>query len=184
MSLCDAGDSQLVIVDMQEKLAAAMAPQVLERMVKCCARLLDAAAILGVPVIHTEQYPRGLGATLPAVAGHLPETATTLDKTCFSCVGAESFCEKLDANRRDQVVLAGMETHVCILQTAIDLARQGRWVFVAEDAVCARSKRNHRNALARLRQCGVVITNTESVIFEWLGDARHEHFREISPLLK
>ncbi|MGD2056229.1 MAG: isochorismatase family protein [Gammaproteobacteria bacterium] len=184
MTLCEAGDSQLVIVDVQEKLAAAMAPKVLERMVKRCARLLDAAAILGVPVIHTEQYPRGLGDTLSAVAGHLPETATTLDKTCFSCAAAEAFCAAVVSSRRGQIVLTGMETHVCILQTALDLAGQGLWVFVAEDAVCARSKRNHRNALARLRQCGVVVTNTESVIFEWLRDARHEHFREISPLLK
>jgi nicotinamidase-related amidase len=184
MSLCDADDSQLVIVDVQEKLAAAMAPKVLERVVQRCARLLDAAAILGVPVIRTEQYPRGLGATLPAVAGHLPETATTLDKTCFSCADAETFCEALATNRRDQIVLAGIESHVCILQTALDLAGQGLWVFVAEDAVCARSKRNHRNALARLRQSGVVITNTESVIFEWLRDARHEHFRKVSALLK
>ena len=184
MALCDAGNSQLVIIDVQEKLAATIAPQVLDRMVTGCALLLDAALSLEVPAILTEQYPQGLGTTIAAIASHLPAGVHAIDKTCFSCAGADDFRRAIGTEGRNQVVLAGMESHVCVLQTAMELREQGREVFVVEDAVCARSELNHRNALTRLREAGVVISNVESVIFEWLRDARHAHFRQISALLK
>jgi nicotinamidase-related amidase len=174
MALCDINDSQLVIVDVQERLAAVIAPESVASMSRGCVLLLDAAAILGVPVLCTEQYPQGLGSTITAISDHLPATINTLAKTCFSCAGVTEFRQVIQASGRKQVVLA----------TAMELAQQGQEVFVVEDAVCARSPVHHRNAMGRMRQAGIIITNTESVIFEWLRDASHEHFREISALLK
>jgi len=119
-----------------------------------------------------------------AIAAHLPEGMTPIDKTCFSSAAAPAFCQALDADGRRQVVLAGIESHVCILQTALGLAEQGQEVFVAEDAVGARRAAHHRNAMERLRRDGIVVTNAESVIFEWLRDARHAQFKAVSALLK
>jgi nicotinamidase-related amidase len=184
MSLCEADNSQLVIVDVQQRLVAAMPAEPLELMTKNSALLLDAAAILGIPTLCSEQYPAGLGPTIPAIAEHLPGDLETIEKTCFSCAGAEAFQQSVENSGRRQIVLAGMESHVCILQTAVQLAQQGLEVFVVEDAVCSRKKIHHCNAMERMRQAGVIITNTESVIFEWMRDARHEHFRKISALLK
>lgn len=92
--------------------------------------------------------------------------------------------DTLSESGRAQVILAGMETHVCILQTALELKRTGREVFVIEDAVCSRAEGHHQNALARLRHNGVTVTNTESVLFEWLGDAAHKEFKNISRLIR
>ena len=105
-------------------------------------------------------------------------------KTCFSSAAAPAFRQTLEADGRGQVVLAGIESHVCILQTALGLAEQGREVFVTEDATGARRAAHHRNAMERLRRDGIVVTNAESVIFEWLRDARHAQFKAVSALLK
>lgn len=173
--LARAGDSTLVVIDMQERLAAAMPAR--EAVVRAAGILLEAAARLQVPVMVTEQYPKGLGATVADVAGKIPEGATRIEKTCFSGAGSLALT-------RPQVVLAGMEAHVCVLQTALELAAAGREVFVAADAVCSRTEANYANALARMQAASVVVTNTESVIFEWLRDAAHEHFRAISRLIR
>jgi len=182
--LCRAEASQLVVVDVQPRLAAAMPEADGARTIRNLGVLLAAARALEVPVLATEQYPKGLGATEPEVAGHFPEATRILEKTAFSCCGADGFTACLDAADRPQVVLAGMEAHVCVLQTACELNGRGFQVFVVEDAVCSRDPRNHRNALERLRQAGVVVTSTESVVFEWLRDARHPQFKALSALLK
>ncbi|MEN8107839.1 MAG: isochorismatase family protein [Pseudomonadota bacterium] len=184
MTLCDTRDSQLVIVDVQERLAAVIEAERMAAMVRGCVLLLDVAAILEVPVLCTEQYPGGLGTTVTAISDHLPANTSRIPKTCFSGASAADFRQAVLNSGRKQVVLAGIESHVCILQTAMELAQQGQAVFVVEDAVCARHALHHRNAMARMRQAGIVVTNTESVIFEWLRDASHEHFRKISALLK
>jgi len=184
MSLCEADYSQLVIVDVQQRLVAAMPSEPLKVMTKNSALLLDVAAILGIPMLCSEQYPAGLGSTVTAIAEHLPGDVARIEKTCFSCTGAQAFQKGIESSERRQIVLAGMESHVCILQSAVQLMQQGLEVFVVEDAVCSRKELHHRNAMERMRQAGVIITNTESVIFEWMRDARHEHFRKISALLK
>jgi nicotinamidase-related amidase len=107
-----------------------------------------------------------------------------LEKSCFACTGEAAFREALAASGRRQVVLAGMESHVCVLQTAMELLADGYAVFVAEDAACSRREANHRNAMARLAQAGAVVSNTESIVFEWLRDARHERFKQVSALVK
>ena len=176
--LLRAADSTLAIIDVQERLAAAMPAEARETVVRNCRILLAAAARLAVPVLVTEQYPKGLGATAAELAGAIPLGAARIEKTCFSCAGA------LDSSARQQVVLAGMEAHVCVLQSALELRAAGRDVFVVEDACCSRNPQNHRNAMDRLRAAGVVAVNTESVLFEWLRDARHEHFKALSALVR
>jgi len=175
--LVSAGDSVLIVVDLQERLSAAMPAAERDLAIANTRLLLTAASRLGVPVLLTEQYPKGLGPTVGPVAEALPAGATRREKTCFS--GAA-----LDQSGRSQAILAGMESHVCILQSALELIETGRQVFVVEDACCSRAAPNHANAMERMRAGGVVVTNTESVLFEWLRDARHEHFKAISALLR
>jgi len=184
MSLCEADNSQLVIVDVQQRLVAAIPAESLKLMTKNIALLLDTADILGIPTLCSEQSPAGLGSTVTAIAEHLPGGVEKIEKTCFSCAGSEVFQQRMENSGRRQIVLAGMESHVCILQSAVQLVQQELEVFVVEDAVCSRKEIHHRNAMERMRQAGVIITNIESVIFEWMRDAGHEHFRKISALLK
>ena len=179
--LARAADSILVIVDVQERLAAAMEAPALAGMKKNAGILIQAAAALGIPVLATEQYPKGLGRTVDEVAERIPQT---IEKTCFSCAGAESFSGELRRAGRAQIVLAGMEAHVCVLQSALDLHTMGFEVFVVADACCSRRAENHRNAMERMRAAGVTVTNTESTVFEWLRDARHEQFKAVSALVR
>jgi len=160
-----------------------MPSKVLTRVVRNSALLASSSALLDVPVISTEQYPRGLGPTLEEVTAVLPSSTQCFEKTAFSCAGAEGFQSALDQLHRRQIVIVGMEAHVCVLQTAIDLSEAGLEVFVVEDAICSRRLENYQNSLERLRQCGVSIVSAESVVFEWLGDATHEHFKSIQALL-
>jgi nicotinamidase-related amidase len=170
-----AADSALVVIDVQDRLAATMPAR--DALVRATGILLDAAALLGIPVAVTEQYPKGLGGTVAELAHKLPADCARVDKTAFSA------CRLLPLTR-PQVVLAGMEAHVCVLQTALELAAAGREVYVAADAVCSRSEANRANALTRLEAAGVVVTNTESVVFEWLRDAAHPQFRAVSKLIR
>jgi len=154
-----------------------MPPAEIQALTRNARILLAAAARLGVPAIVTEQYPKGLGRTLPAVAEAIPPDATRAEKTCFSAAPAQR-------SGRPQTVIAGMETHVCVLQTALDLLAQGGEVFVVEDACCSRNPANRANALARMRAAGAIVTNTESVVFEWLRNAAHPEFKAISALVR
>ncbi len=181
-SLCRRQDSVLLVVDIQERLAAAMPGEACERVFRSTGILAETAQLLGVPVFLSEQYPKGLGHTHPEVLDKLGSGVQRFEKTCFSCAHAEGFIDTLGDTR--QVVMAGMEAHVCIAQTALDLASAGFEVFVAADAVCSRNPENHANAMARLRHAGVVVTNVESVVFEWLVDARDEHFKAVSKLVR
>jgi nicotinamidase-related amidase len=174
--------SQLVVIDMQEKLAAAMPVDAMQAIIKNCSILLQAAALLEVPVLYTEQYPKGLGHTMPELKPLL-EASLPIEKTVFSSCEEPRFCRQLTSDR-PQVILAGMEAHICVLQTALQLQQMGRQVFVVEDAVLSRSAANKTNALKRLRHAGVIISNTESVVFEWLGRAEGEVFKQITRLVR
>jgi nicotinamidase-related amidase len=182
--LCSADQGHLVIVDLQIRLLAAMAEAERAAMVKNAEALLLAAQALEVPVIYTEQYPKGLGPTVPAILERLPAMSRRFEKTVFSCCGADGFLRSLKAAGREQVVLIGQEAHVCVLQTAFDLLDEGFQVFVVEDALCSRAQSHKQNALARMREAGVVVTNLESVLFEWLRDAAHPEFKVISDLIR
>lgn len=182
--LCHAEQSQLLIIDIQERLASAMPDKVIDKVIKNNTILLQAAAELGVPVIHSEQYPQGLGNTVSAIAKNFPATTQSITKTSFSCSANADFNHLVLQNNRKQIIISGIEAHVCVLQTALQLHSKGFLVYVVADAVCSRSKFNYKNALERLRQSGIVVSNVESVLFEWLRDAAHPRFKSVSKLIK
>ena len=174
--------SQLVIIDMQEKLSIVMPKEVINKIIKRCELLITVANELGVPQICTEQYPKGLGPTLSKMIPFLSE-AKFVEKNVFACTEEPIFLRYL-IKTRPQIFLLGMETHICVLQTAIGLINSGKDVFIIEDAVVSRNIQNKQNALQRLREAGCFITNTESVVFEWMKTSEHEAFKKIAPLIK
>jgi nicotinamidase-related amidase len=174
-----ASNGTLVVIDVQDKLLAKMPGA--DALVRTVGFLLDAAAAVGVPATATEQYPKGLGPTTAEIARRLP--ADRPAKTAFSCCGAAGFLDGLRAGGRPAVVLAGMETHVCVLHTALDLLAAGLTVFLPVDAVAARSAIDHDTALRRLERAGCVLTTAEATAFEWVGDAGHPAFKAVSRLV-
>lgn len=171
-------DSALLIIDVQEKLLPAIpgVPQLLTNL----SFILDAAHVVGVPILATEQYPKGLGPTHPAITDRL--TAHRPAKVVFSCGGVPEVIAGLAG--RPSVVLAGIEAHVCVLQTALDLLSRGLRVFVAADAVASRDEFDRRIALRRLDQAGAVLTTVETAAFEWLGTAASPGFKAMSKLVQ
>jgi Isochorismatase family len=174
--------SQFVIIDVQIKLATAMPTEAMQSVLKNCSILAQAATLLNIPCLLTEQYPQGLGETLPEIKQHLPN-AKAISKTAFSACGEPKFNQQLQ-RENSHIILTGMEAHICVLQTALDLLQAGKTVFVVEDAVLSRNHANKANAINRLRDAGCTIINTESIVFEWLGNAKHEAFKAISTLIK
>jgi len=177
--LLSRSNSRLLIVDMQQKLLQ-LIPD-FERTVRNCRRLIEGAGILQVPVFATEQYPKGLGGTNPELAALLPEIPS---KQRFSCAevlawGAPATFD----DERDQVVIAGIEGHVCVLQTALDLIAHGFRVFIVADAVASRHPVDYRFALDRMAASGATITTTESVLFEWCETSAIPEFKQISRLV-
>jgi hypothetical protein len=150
-------------------------------MVRNIAFLIDAARLLEMTVQATEQYPRGLGPTHPDLAARLPSRP---DKTAFSCCAIAEVVDTFHREARPKVVLAGIETHVCVLQTALDLLALDFRVFIAVDAVSTRSRLDHEVALRRLEQAGAILTTTEGCLFEWIGSASHPRFKDISRLVQ
>ena len=184
--LLQATQSQLVLIDLQVKLAPAMDLVAMQATTEKCAILLQAASLMQVHTIVTEQYPQGLGETLPELKQYLTNTklnAKLIVKTAFSALAEPKFKQLLHSDKT-QIVLTGMEAHICVLQTALGLLQANKQVFLVEDAVISRASTNKANAIARLRDAGCIITNTESVVFEWLGDANHEAFKAISKLIR
>lgn len=181
---CSPSSSLLLIIDIQEQLGQAMPGKVLNRVVYNSSLLARSAGLLDVPVLRTEQYPKGLGPTVADLTPALPEASQSFEKTTFSCLGAPGFAQALELSGRRQIIIVGMEAHVCVLQTALDLRAGNYQIYVAEDAICSRRLENYQNALDRLRQSAVSVVSAESVIFEWLGDSRHDNFKAIQALLR
>jgi nicotinamidase-related amidase len=177
--LLSSENSRLLIVDVQEKLLPLI--PVAERLVHNCRRLLDGAKILSIPAFGTEQYPQGLGRTTAELATRLGPMP---DKVCFSCVPVLNWGDAAElADDRDQVVVAGMETHVCVLQTVLDLLAAGFRVHVPADAVASRSEMDWRVALDRMASSGATVTTVESVLFEWCQKAGTPEFKQIQKLV-
>lgn len=174
--------SQLVIIDMQTKLIGAMQADAMQAVIKNCGILAQASGLLNVPVIVTEQYPQGLGETFPEIKQHIG-ACKPIAKTAFSAAGVPKFSQQLHRDQ-SQIIVSGMESHICLLQTALDLIKANKQVFVVEDAIISRSASNKANAIARMRDAGCIITNTESVVFEWIGNAQHSAFKAISALIR
>jgi nicotinamidase-related amidase len=179
--LLDRKRSALVLIDFQERLF----PNVCEhaRVLTRIDLLLSAANLLQIPLLVTEQYPKGLGGTIEEIRKALPEMQA-LTKMDFSCVQAPGFKETLSSLHRDQIILAGIETHICVAQTALDLAAQGEKVFVIADATASRRPLDAQIALQRLDRVGLTITTTEAVVFEWLRCAGTDEFKALQPKLK
>ncbi len=181
-------DFALVVIDIQERLAAAMGRR--DHVVRTTGRLVRVAVMLGAPIIVTRQYPQGLGPTVP----ELDELFMRLegegarivgvDKTAFCCAMEADFNDALRAAGRAQVVLAGMETHICVTQTALALAREGYDVHVPADACCSRDAALHEVAVDRMRFAGVTVTASESVMYEAVGRAGTDEFRELLGIVK
>lgn len=182
--LCDVRDSVLLLIDIQTRLARAMPAKVLGRLQRNTGRLLKSAAVLRVPVFASEQYPQGLGGIEPEILNLLPEDTQRYEKTGFSLAHAGGFLADLATAGRRQAILAGMEAHICVLQTALALLHEGFQVFIVADAVCSRRRESYETALERLRHAGAVVCDAESVLFEWLRDARHEQFKSLQSLLR
>lgn len=174
-----AKDTGLLVIDLQEKLLPKIPTAA--AVVRNTAFLIDAARALDVPVQATEQYPKGLGPTVPELAKRLPERP---DKVAFSCCAVPAVVETLRRGARPKVVLAGIETHVCVQATAFDLLAQGFQVAIPVDAVGSRYSIDHDMALRRLEKAGAILTTAEAVAFEWVGGAAHPRFKEISKLVQ
>lgn len=187
--LMSAERSAVLLVDAQDKLLE-LVPQanVLRWNLK---RLVQGAQVLGVPRLATEQYPEKLGPTSPDLTPHLGELPENSQparpipaKLCFSCAGSEQLVAQLAELDRNQILLAGVETHVCVLQTALDLVAEGYEVYLAADAVGARYAIDHEVALRRMELAGVTLITTEAALFEWCERAGTPVFKEVSRIVR
>lgn len=174
-------EAGLVVVDIQEKFVPVI--HELPRVIQNSLRLINGAAILRVPVFATEQYRKGLGATVPEIASAIPEFAP-MEKNSFSCCGATGFIEALRAKGVHDVILCGIEAHVCVTQTCLGLLDAGFRPFVVADAISSRTPENHRLGLERMHDAGAVIVSTEMILFELLERAGTDEFRRMLTLVK
>lgn len=177
-----AGLSQLIVLDMQARLGSVMSPEPLQATINNISILMQAANLLAVPAVITEQYPKGLGHTVPELLSLMP-SAAPVAKIAFSCMAEPKFSRQLTRDR-SQVILTGMEAHICVLQSALDMLEADKQVFVVEDAIISRNATNKANAIARMRAAGCIVSNTESIVFEWLGKAEGDAFKAISKLIR
>lgn len=171
----------LVVVDVQKRLLPAIFER--QRVVQNTVRLIQAAAILQVPIFATEQYRKGLGPTVPEVAAAIPGFAP-IEKLAFSACGAAGFLTTLRKRTVSEVILCGIEAHVCVSQTCLDLLGEGFRVFIAADAVSSRTQENYRFGLGRMGAAGAVIVSTEMALFELLERAGTEEFKQVLNLIK
>lgn len=173
--------SCLVVVDVQGKLAQLMWDK--ERLFNNIEILVKSAKILEIPIIWCQQYPKALGETVEQIAKHL-KGLSPVNKKCFSCYGKEEFVEQLHAANRKQVLICGIETHICVYQTVMDLLGQEYDVQVVGDAVSSRTRENKEAALSRIKHEGAAISTTEMALFELLVTAEHPKFRDIAKLIR
>jgi nicotinamidase-related amidase len=173
----------LIVVDIQEKLLPAIANK--DVLVKNAQLLIRLAGMINIPIIVSTQYARGLGATVPEIASLLPDT-TILDKTEFGCFNNSGFCSAVKnlPGNRTTVLICGMETHICVMQTALGAMDQGYIVHIASDAVGSRSEWNYHIGLNRMQDAGAVISSTEMMMYELLRSSSSPTFKELLPYLK
>jgi nicotinamidase-related amidase len=179
----DRDKAVLVVIDVQEKLCVAMDEEVLKQRVKNIGILLESAAEMNVPVLVTEQYVKGLGGTLPELK-EKAATAPRYEKMAFSSCGSAEFVNSLKSTGRTEVIITGMETHVCVLQTVLELREAGLNVHVVKDAVMSRSKRNWQTAIETMTLAGAIPTCTEAVMFQLLKVAGTDEFKKLSKLVR
>lgn len=179
----EADQCVLVVVDIQEKLLPPIFEK--ERLVRNSQLLIRLARILNIPIVATTQYAKGLGNTVPEIASLLPESEA-IDKLEFSCFGSNAFCSQLKRlpGNRTTILLCGMESHICVTQTALGALREGYLMHVASDAVSSRTEWNWKIGLERMRAAGAIISSTEMMIYELLRRSGGTAFKELLPYLK
>jgi nicotinamidase-related amidase len=179
----EAEQCALIVVDLQEKLLPPIWQK--EQMIKNSQLLIRLAGILKIPAIVTTQYAKGLGNVVPEIASLLPENSP-IDKVMFSCFGSDVFCSMLKRlpGQRSTVLLCGMESHICVMQTALAALRDGYLVHVASDAVSSRAEWSWRIGLDRMRAAGAVISSTEMMLYELLRSSGAPAFKQLLPYLK
>lgn len=182
MRTCSRESSALIVIDFQDSFLAPIPNK--ERILERAKFLIEAANVLGIPIIATEQYATRMGGTTEAIAKKLGDLVKPIDKLCFSCFGSESFQTAIANSRATQMVITGIETHICVCQTAMDLLEAGHTVFVAADAVTGRIETAHQIAIDRMACEGCKITHTESVVYEWLKSADVAEFKAVLNLVK
>jgi nicotinamidase-related amidase len=176
-----AASSLLLVIDVQARLAPAVPEH--ERLIARAGALVDAAKLLGVPTLATEHVPEGIGHTVPVLRERLAEGAV-LRKSHFSCADEPAVLARIEALGRRQVVVCGMEAHVCVMQGALGLAQRGFEVYLARDACGSRRDEDRETALARMAREGLRITTVESAMFEWMHRADRPEWRELLRLVK
>jgi nicotinamidase-related amidase len=174
-------NTALVLIDIQERLFPVMHDK--EDLLRNVVKLVRGARVLEVPIVVTEQYPKGLGPTLPELRELLTDIRP-IEKVCFNCCDEDAFCRSLEALGRRQVLLAGIEAHICVYQTAMELSRSGYQVQVVGDGVSSRNPENRVVSLFRLGAAGIGVTSVEMALFELLRVARGEKFKRISEIVK
>ncbi len=174
-------DTILVLIDFQERLFPAMYEK--EKLLNNVLKLIKGALVLGVPMVLTEQYPKGLGPTLPEIKTLLPD-AQPIEKLCFSCCDDETFCRTLGGSGRRQALIAGIEAHICVYQTAMAMSRRSFQVQVISDCISSRDPENERVALLNMASSGIGPTTSEMVLFELLKKAGGDKFKQISNIVK
>ena len=175
-------NTTLLIIDVQERLAPVMLNK--EKLLDNLQRLIKGAKVLELPIIYTEQVPKKLGPTLSEIADLLVGVSDPISKSSFSCCGCNPFMQHLEKLERKQVLMAGIETHVCVYQTAIDLLKQGYNVQLVTDAVSSRTAENRQLAINRIKEAGAKLTSTEMALFELLRVAEGDKFRQVSRIVK
>jgi nicotinamidase-related amidase len=176
-------DAVLIIVDVQDLLMKQMDQEVGKKVIRNIRTLIAFAQKMSIPILITEQYPKGLGKTVPDIKrGH--GSLVPIEKISFSCCGVDAFNHQLHQLTRKQIILTGIETHVCVLQTADDLIQRGYEVHVIADAICSRRKLDWEIGLRWMEKRGAMISTTEIIAFQLLKEAGTEEFKELSKLLK
>ena len=179
--ILEKNNAVLLIVDIQEKLAPVMSER--QKVTVNCLHLIEAAKLLNIPIVVTEQYPRGLGPTISEIRDGLPGY-DPLEKVTFDCCRGDGFPEKIASLNKGQIILTGMETHVCVLQTSLSLLKEGYTVHLVSNAVCSRKKEDYIAGREMMRDAGAVITCTETVLFQLLEKAGTPEFKAISKRIK
>lgn len=178
-------DALLLVVDVQERLVPAIHQELYPRSLKNMKIMIESAGTLGVPILLTEQYPKGLGRTVPEILSALEgKEYRLIEKVTFSCARDEGFLGAVSSANRKQVVIVGMETHVCVYQTSVDLIRAGYSLFVLDDAVSSRFLHNYQSGIAALRDAGATVVSTETAVFQLLKVAATPEFKKVSPFIR
>ena len=175
-------NAAMLMIDVQEKLLPVITGK--DEIVKNTVKLMKAAETLEVPVMYTEQYPKGIGCTVSQLLEALPATTVRFEKNTFSCCDESGFNEKLSGLNRSSIIVFGIESHICVLATVMDILPQGIKVVIAEDACGSRNPRHHDLAMEEARACGASILPTESIIYHMLLRSGTQEFKSLLPLFK